>query len=176
MEREIINRINSGDIQAFKMLFDTYASPLYRFLKQFSTDSDLVEDWVQNAFIKAFRNIDRFEFKSNFSTWLFRIGINEMKSDYRKSKKYNSIPIEETLYEDPGTENRAFEWDMNMKWLLEELDDVKKSIFILFEVEGYSHSEIANILDISENNSRTTLSRTKQYLKHRWNSEMIKND
>lgn len=176
MEKDIIQRINAGDLQAFKMLFDKYASPLYRFLKQFGGDPDIVEDWVQSAFIKAFRNIDRFEYKSKFSTWLFRIGINEMKSDLRREKRYNNTSIDETEFEEPGGFDDTFEWDMDMKWLLKELDDTKRSIFILYEVEGYPHSEVAEMLDISENNSRTTLSRTKQYLKERWKSEMIKNE
>ncbi len=136
----------------------------------------MVEDWVQSAFIKAFKNIDRFEFKSKFSTWLFRIGINEMKSDLRRKKRYNTASIDEVEFSEPGGFDESPEWDMNMKWLLEELDDVKKTIFLLYEVEGYPHAEIAEMLDIGENNSRTTLSRTKQYLKKRWQSEMAKNE
>jgi RNA polymerase sigma-70 factor (ECF subfamily) len=176
LERVIIERIKSGDINAFKALFDNHVSSLFKFLKQFSDNHDMVEDWVQSAFIKAYGNINRFEYKSKFSTWLFSIGINEMKNDYRKINKFNPVSIDEGNIDAAGFDDDSFEWDMNMKWLFEELDEFKKAVFILFEVEGYTHAEIAGMLNITTNNSRTTLSRTKQYLKQRWQSEMINND
>ncbi len=61
-----------------------------------------------------------------------------------------------------------FEWQLVMKNWLFELDEIKRSVFILFEVEGYSHSEIASMLNISEVNSRAILTRTKNFLREKW--------
>jgi RNA polymerase sigma-70 factor (ECF subfamily) len=176
LENILIEKVKNGNTGAFKKLYDNNVKPLYRFLMQFDNDKDIVEDWVQLTFIKAYKNISQFEYKSKFSTWLFRIGINEMKTDYRNPKKQKTISIDNFDCESSLIKEENFEWHIDMKWLLEELDENKKAIFILFEVEGYSHAEIAEILDISEAASRTSLSRTKQYLKKRWQKEMHIND
>lgn len=64
-----------------------------------------------------------------------------------------------------------FEWDATMKTFLHRLDETKRMVFVLYEVEGYSHYEIASLLGFGESTSRTILSRTKQWLKKQWESE-----
>jgi RNA polymerase sigma factor (sigma-70 family) len=76
--------------------------------------------------------------------------------------------LEDEEFESPVLVEEEFEWKQDMKWLLAELDEFKRSVFILFEVEGYSHSEIADMMNISESLSRTTLCRTKNQLKEKW--------
>ncbi|MHA2290366.1 MAG: RNA polymerase sigma factor, partial [Promethearchaeota archaeon] len=114
--------------------------------------------------------IDQFKGVSKFSTWLFAIGINEMKTDLRRQKK-DYVPVDEIINESILNVEFNFEWHHDMKWLLSELSENKKVVFILHEVEGYKHSEIADILDISDVASRTILSRTKQQLKEKWLNE-----
>lgn len=170
-ESLIIRKIREGDKNAFRILFDANVNYLFRFLCQFSKDKDLVEDWVQTAFIKAYQNIDRFEGNSKFSTWLFKIGINEMKSGMRKINARTFEEVEDNILGVAENEVKDFELSHDMKWLLAELDENKKAVFILYEVEGYSHSEIAEILDVSESASRTILCRTKNYLQERWKKQ-----
>lgn len=174
MEEAIIEKVKKGDTKSFKKLYDDNVQSLYRFLFQFSNNRYAVEDWVQATFIKAYQNIDRFEYKSKFSTWLFSIGLNEMRSYFRNKSNHKTVSFDDICMDEPFLEEEAFEWQEDMKWLLSELDENKKAVFILFEVEGFSHSEVSQILNISEASSRTTLSRTKQYLKERWREEMKK--
>lgn len=141
---------------------------IYRFLYQFSKDPDQVMEWTQRAFIKAFENINYFEGNSKFSTWLIKIGLNEMRTDMARIKDKMTVYIDEEEHDKAVSVEEEFEWKQDMKWLLSDLDEFKKSIFILYEVEGYSHSEIADILNISESQSRTTLHRVKAYLKEKW--------
>lgn len=157
-----------GNQRAFKKLFDENVNIIYRFLYQFSKNPDQVEDWTQRAFIKAFENINRFEGNSKFSTWLIKIGINEMKTDFARVKDKKTVFLEDEQFDSAVTVEEEFEWKQDMKWLLSELDEFKRSVFILFEVEGYSHSEIADIMNISESLSRTTLCRVKNQLKEKW--------
>jgi RNA polymerase sigma-70 factor, ECF subfamily len=161
----LVERAQKGNQKAFRQLFELNAGNLYRFLRKFSKNTDQVEDWVQRAFIQAFKNIHSFNCASKFSTWLFRIGINEMKTDLRVKNLELEIIDEENLN---GNEQNDFEWDDKMQWLLKELDEFQKSVFILYEVEGYSHIEISGMLDISENSCRTILHRTKKILKEKW--------
>lgn len=157
-----------GNQRAFKKLFEENVNIIYRFLCQFSKNPDQVEEWTQRAFIKAFENIGRFEGNSKFSTWLIKIGINEMKTDFARVKDKKTVFLEDEEFDSPVMVEEEFEWKQDMKWLLAELDEFKRSVFILFEVEGYSHAEIADIMNISESLSRTTLCRVKNQLKEKW--------
>ena len=157
-----------GNQRAFKKLFDENVNIIYRFLYQFSKNPDQVDEWTQRAFIKAFENIDRFEGNSKFSTWLIKIGLNEMRTDFARIKDKKTVFLEDEKFDSAVSVEEEFEWRQDMKWLLSDLDEFKKAVFVLYEVEGYSHSEIADLLDISESLSRTTLHRAKSQLKEKW--------
>lgn len=164
----LINKVKRGDHSAFKKLYDLNVGPLYRFLRQYAQDSAQIEDWVQRAFIKSYKNIGAFSRTSRFSTWLFAIAVNEMRTDFRKPNIIMFNPIELEKYHALEEHNTDFEWNDIMRSWLSELDEAKRTVFVLFEVEGYSHSEIASILNINENASRTLLHRAKQLLKTKW--------
>ncbi len=166
-DHQLVQRVKNGDQKAFKILFEQNIVPLYRFMKQFSPDKDQVDEWVQRAFIKSYENIEKFDGISLYRTWLFKIALNEMRTDYRKINRmmYDLESAEDYFTE---IEDRDFEWQLVMKNWLFELDEIKRSVFILFEVEGYSHSEIASMLKISEINSRAILARTKNFLREKW--------
>jgi len=171
-ETELIEKVKSGDGHAFGKLYDAHVWQLYRFLKQFSQDSDQVEEWVQRAFIKAFKNIDAFEGRSKFSSWLIKLGINEMRMDRRQVLVFS---LNEMGQADEATTDTAneFEWNETMRSLIAKLSDEKKTVFLLHAVEGYSHSEIASTLGITESSSRSILTRTKKILQHEWNKEKL---
>lgn len=166
-----IEQSKNGDQRAFRMLYDANVDRLYRFMKQFSKNNAEVEDWVQRAFIKAFHGLPQFRGSSKFSSWLFRIALNEMQSDRRRMNLVSAVDSFDETTKDPTNEHETFEWESTMKIFLDSLDDTKRMVFILYEVEGYSHFEIASMLGVGESTSRTILSRTKQLLKHQWDSE-----
>jgi RNA polymerase sigma-70 factor (ECF subfamily) len=167
-EINLIKRIKSGDHNAFKELYKNNVSPLFMFMKQFSVDSSKVEDWVQRAFIKAYENIGQFDGISLFKTWLFKIAINEMKMDFRKANANKNISLDEVEIQ-AELEDSNLQWELVMKDWLMELSEAKRMVFILYEVEGYSHAEISEILNIKESASRTILTRTKVWLRNKWN-------
>jgi RNA polymerase sigma-70 factor (ECF subfamily) len=169
-----ITKAREGDREAFRALYDLHVAPLYRFLRQFTSDTAEVEEWVQRTFVKAFEHLGSFDGRARFSTWLFTLGLNEMRMDRRRAQRapIGSLADEEA----PGSsiEPEEFEWDETMRVWMQDLDETKRAVFVLYEVEGYSHAEIAEMLGIGESSSRTILSRTKQYLKDRWRTEGIK--
>jgi RNA polymerase sigma factor (sigma-70 family) len=168
----IIHRAQKGDQKAFKMLYDSNVVSLFRFMKQFSKDSVEVEEWVQRSFIKAYEHLPTFRGDAKFSSWLFRLGLNEMKMDRRRSAilQIDNSEIEEVPSEEQDAEQ--FAWDAMMKTLLGELDEHKRMVFLLYEVEGYSHAEIAEMLSVGESASRTILTRAKRELKELWKKEV----
>jgi len=167
-EINLVKRIKNGDHNAFKELYKRNLSPLFMFMKQFSIDNSKVEDWVQRAFIKAYENINQFDGISLFKTWLFKIGINEMKMDFRKANANKNISLDEVEIQ-AELEDSNLQWELVMKDWLMELSEAKRMVFILYEVEGYSHAEISEILNIKESASRTILTRTKVWLRNKWN-------
>ena len=167
-EINLVKRIKNGDRNAFKELYKINVSPLFMFMKQFSIDNSKVEDWVQRAFIKAYENINQFDGISLFKTWLFKIAINEMKMDFRKANSIKNISVDEVEIASE-MEDSDLQWELVMKEWLMELSETKRMVFILYEVEGYSHAEISEILNIKESASRTILTRTKVWLRNKWN-------
>jgi RNA polymerase sigma-70 factor (ECF subfamily) len=164
-------KAKEGNQRAFQLLYDAHVEPLYRFMRQYSKDSFQVEDWVQRAFIKAYKNIESYNATARFSTWLYTIALNEMRTDFRRPNLFlldSSAQTENINYQN---EDESFIWDDIMKRWLEELDESKRTVFLLYVVEGYSHAEIASMLNIGENASRTLLHRAKYFLKSRWEAE-----
>jgi RNA polymerase sigma factor (sigma-70 family) len=176
MEQEslLITNAKEGDQKAYRALYDLHVGPLFRFLKQFTSESAEVEEWVQRAFVKAFEHLGSFDGRSRFSTWLFTLGINEMRMDRRRARRTPVGPIADEEVSMPDAEPDEFEWEEMMGVWMKDLDETKRAVFALYEVEGYSHAEIAGMLGIGESTSRTILSRTKRYLKDRWKSEGMK--
>lgn len=162
----LIDRAAQGEERAFRELYDRHVEPLYRFLRQYSDNAAQVEEWVQRAFIKAFQGIGAFQRTSKFSTWLFTIGLNEMRTDLRRTSivAFDSRELEAwDGREEPGD----FLREEAVRSSVRELDEAKRSVFLLYEVEGYSHAEIAGMLGIGEGTSRALLSRAKQLLRQK---------
>jgi len=170
-EPSLIERTRAGDHEAFRVLYETHVDSLYRFLRQFSKDPHRVEEWVQRTFIKAFERLGSFHGRSKFSSWIFSIGLNEMRSDVRRAAILQFEPVEtgaDIPLDDTADE---FQWNDLMKGWLAQLDEVKRAVFLLHEVEGYNHGEISGLLNIQESTSRTILTRTRQWLRDQWKRE-----
>jgi RNA polymerase sigma-70 factor (ECF subfamily) len=167
-----ITEAKEGSQRAFRQLYNANVSALFRFLKQFGSDTDHAEELVQRAFIKAFEHLDSFDGRSRFSSWLFRLALNEMRMDWRRRQIVAFVPVD-SEHEDQSPAAEPFEWKQLMKTWMDELDETKRAVFILYEVEGYSHAEIGSMLGIAESSSRTLLTRAKRFLQERWHKEAI---
>lgn len=161
----------SGDQRAFRSLYDSHVDAIFRFLQRFSMDRSEAQDWVQRAFIRAFERLGQFDGRSSFATWLFRIGINEMHTDRRRMKIVELASEAPTTTDPVAQPADEFLWEHTMHDWLHTLDTTKQSVFMLHEVEGFSHAEIAEILDISESHSRTLLTRVRSHLRGQWEKE-----
>jgi len=169
-----IAKAKEGDHKAFRALYDLHLAPLYRFLRQFTSETGEVEEWVQRAFVKAFEHLGSYDARARFSTWLFTLGLNEMRMDLRRAQRAPTGSLADEEVPASAIEPEEFEWEETMRAWMQDLDETKRAVFVLYEVEGYSHAEIAEMLGIGESTSRTILSRTKRYLKDRWRNEGIK--
>ena len=126
------------------------------------------EDAVQETFLKIHRSASTFTGEASFSTWAYRILINTCYDILRKRRRRGD---ESSLDEDPVERTAPTVDDakrMMLRRLLESLPEQRRSVFTLFEIEGLSHAEIAEVLGISEANSKWILFSTKKQLQEQW--------
>ena len=138
---------------------------------RFVKDEDDAEDVLQESFIKAFQRIDQFRGDVTFGAWLKRIVVNG-SIDFLKSKQQRTVELNEGYMHVAEDEDWSFDLGISIeevKNAIEELPDKYRFVVQLFLVEGYDHSEISEILKISETASRTRLLRGKSMLR-----EMLK--
>jgi len=157
-----------GDQEAYRRLYERHVDALFPFMMQFSDDRETVRDWVQQAFIRAFSKLDQFQSRSSFKTWLFQIAINEMRQSLR-SQHHQADKA--SIDDHPHIEDKQLDlsdW-ISLRDRIRELPERQRLVLLMHDVEGFSHSEIANTLGINESSSRAILSRTKHVLRERIN-------
>lgn len=170
----LIERVRAGDRAAFAALFEKYREKIYRVVYGYLHDKEDALDITQEAFIKAFRNLDSFEGKSGFYTWLTQIAINLAIDARRKRARKKVVALED--YMDPseklgGTalppspEQRLAERELRERYFeaLEQISEKHRTVFLLHTVEGMAYKEIADALGISIG---TVMSRLHYARKH----------
>lgn len=185
-DNEIISRILQGEKDLYALLVKKYNQRLYRVGMSIINDDAEVEDVMQVAYIKAYENIKKFEFRSNFSTWITRILINESLLRLRKRKQsFNSIDTMNTdeSYQIGSKDEKtplAKMLDTELKIVLENsirsLPEKYRTVFIMREIEDMNIAETKECLGISEVNVKVRLNRAKAILKNSLSSYLKHED
>ena len=159
-----------GSLSAFEQLYHTHGSKMKSIAFNLLGNTNDAEDAVQEAFLKVHRSMQSFQGGSAFSTWAFRILINTCYDELRKRKRTpQPLDLPETEEDEPKPEPAAPAQDHPMRLVLEQsikkLKPHYRTVFLLFEVEGFAHREIAEMLEISVASSKNTLFQAKQELR-----------
>jgi len=167
-DRRLAAACAAGDTGVFEELYRRFGDRMKSMAwQQLGSRSD-AEDAVQETFLKIHRAASGFTGEAAFSTWLYRILINTCYDALRRRRRRP----EESPIEDQSRERSAATVDeakkMTLRKLLAELPEQRRAVFMLFEVEGLSHAEIAGILGITEGNSKWILFSTKKQLQEQW--------
>ncbi len=160
-----------GNIAAFELLYKRYHRRTYSLCLRMMSNPTEAEDLTQEVFIQLFRKIGSFRGDSAFSTWLHRMTVNQVLMHFRRrsvknEKTSNDGEIPEQIV--PGTENQTRMPVLDRIALtraVEELPPGYKSVFILHDVEGYEHEEVARILGISVGTSKSQLHKARLKLR-----------
>ncbi len=164
---DLVERCKANDRQAQLKLYKQYCDGMFCVAMRFLRNPDDAEDVLQEAFIKAFQKIDQFKGEVTFGAWLKRIVINK-SLDFIKARKDHFVELKEsTLHiveDDDWSVADSVSLDA-VKSAMEQLPERYKYVVQLYLVEGYDHSEIAQILDLTETTCRTRLLRGKGHLK-----------
>lgn len=163
----LIHSVLAGDIAAYRTLYERHAPRVYTFLYWNTKTVLRAEELTQDVFVKAWEKLHKFGFRSSFSTWLFGIAINILKTDIRKRSREAhrgaSLDCGETSF--PDTKSRRDEEVFDLRRAIGTLPDRARQVLILYEFDNYTHNEIAALLHISPGTSKAHLSRAKNLLR-----------
>lgn len=167
IHREIIELSRDGNARAQQQLYRLYAGAMYNVCYRMMNNREEAEDMLQESFADAFLHLSTFRFESAFGAWLKRLTVNRCINTLKK-KKTDLVPAEELpdLPHDTGNgeEVEGITVDQ-VRLALEQLPEGYRVVFSLYLLEGYDHSEIAQILGISEATSKSQYSRARQRMK-----------
>ena len=174
-EAEAIEKAKQGDAQAFQSLYDRHKRRVYSLCLRMTANTAEAEDLTQEAFLQLYRKIATFRGESAFSTWLHRLSVNVVLMHLRR-KSLPVVSLEESVQpgeddtpkKDFGAEDVALAGSIDRLQLeraIEALPPGYRSIFVLHDVEGYEHNEIAGMLECSIGNSKSQLHKARMKLR-----------
>jgi RNA polymerase sigma-70 factor, ECF subfamily len=167
---ELVRRAQEGDPDAFASLFSAHKTKIYSLCLRMTCNTAEAEDLTQDAFLQAFRKLATFRGDSALSTWLYRVAVNTVLMHMRK-KGLRVMSLDQPLEEPDGSVKREQgKLDDRLSGsvdrialtrAMKELPAGYRTIFVLHEVKGYEHHEIAHLLHCSVGNSKSQLHKAK---------------
>jgi RNA polymerase sigma factor (sigma-70 family) len=163
-EKALIDGCLAGDNLSQRQLFDQYAGKLMTICLRYSIDQMEAEDLLMESFVKIYRFMYQYKFEGSFEGWMRRIVVNTALKKIKKRKiQFEEIkPEKVTEIADPGAYNHLGEKEILS--LVRQLPEGYKLVFNLFVIEGYSHEEIAELLNIQPGTSRSQLVKARKML------------
>lgn len=182
-EQELIARVKSGDIAAFRTLFEAYHVPVYGFVLRFLGSAHDAEDVTQEVFVKAYRRIKSLRDARYFSSWLFRIAKNQALNymERQRNKQVDSLEadrerVEHSLNDEPAASPQdnveMAELEGLLQSALNDLPETLRSAFVLGVIEGHSYKEVAEILKCSVGNVKARVFRARSLLTSKLKPEL----
>src|SRR5256885_1690322 len=188
-ELALVQAAKQGDVSAFEQLVKRYDRNIFRLAQHITQTREEAEDVVQDAFIRAYQNLDQFQGNSKFYTWLVRIAVNESLMKLRRRKTSKTVSMDEDVETEEGSMPREFaDWSPNpeQQYGQSELSDILRktiqglptsfrTVFVLRDVEGLSTEETAEMLHLSVPAVKSRLLRARLQLRERLNRYFKKN-
>ncbi|MDT0642128.1 RNA polymerase sigma factor [Zunongwangia sp. F363] len=164
--KKLIKNCKKQDIKAQEALYRIYADKLFGLCLKYSSNYHEAEDNLQDGFLTIFEKISQYKNKGSFEGWMKRVVINTALQKHRKTKFLQII--NENQIEEPEAEVDDERLDQNfLLQTVQELPDRYRQVFNLYALDGYSHKEIAEMLEISVGTSKSNLARARNILKEK---------
>ncbi len=165
---DVIRDSINGSRRAQRILYNTLAGKMFGLCLRYAHDETEARDILQDGFVKVFKNLEQFRFQGSFEGWVRKIMVNTALEHFRK-ESYQTASIEDVDFQDPGVGEKVLS-GLSEKELLQMIRDLSpqyRVVFNLYAIEGYSHKEISQMLNISEGTSKSNLSRARNILKEK---------
>ncbi|MGI8498341.1 MAG: RNA polymerase sigma factor [Gemmatimonadaceae bacterium] len=166
-DRQLVDRIRSGDSIAERELYEAHVDRIYRLAFRMAGDDTLAQDFTQETFIRAFDKLDAFRGDSAFSTWLHSIAVSVTLNGLRKVKRFRQRETSIEAADSVTVSTRRSEPDLKMRLAaaIDALPPGYRTVFVMHDVEGYTHEEIGAALGVQEGTSKAQLSRARAKLR-----------
>lgn len=181
---EIIRACQAGDESAFATLVERYSGRAYWVAHGLLADQEEARDVVQEAFLRVYRALDRFDFDQSFYTWLYRIVVNLAIDRLRKLSRARSVSLDDvgepasgtSAEVAPGRRMEASETGVEVRAVLARLPDKYRTVMVLRELNGLSCKEIAGIVRSSHATVRWRLHVARKYFKDEWERRELRRE
>ncbi|MGA8154015.1 MAG: sigma-70 family RNA polymerase sigma factor [Terriglobales bacterium] len=176
LDPELIERAQHGDADAFAVLFQAHKTRVYSLCLRMTNNIAEAEDLTQDAFLQVFRKLSSFRGDSALSTWIYRIAVNTVLMRFRK-RTLSQLSLDEPWSKNADANPMPREYGTRdchlagcidriaLTQAIRELPEGYRTVFLLHEVEGYEHSEIAEFLGCSTGNSKSQLHKAKMRIR-----------
>lgn len=170
--QHLVEACKAGNRKAYNELYNSFSKAMYNICVRMMNDAEEAKDMLQEGFVEAFRRLDSFRGESTFGAWLKRIMVNRCINELDKRR---IVWVSDEMPEMPGIADEKDGPDEEelrlsverVKRAMELLPEGARVIFSLYLIEGYDHTEIAEILKISESTSKTQFMRARQLVKEK---------
>ncbi len=177
---ELVESFLGGDTQSFEEILNRYSAKIYNLALRFTKNPEDAEEVLQDVFSTVFRKVNKFEGKSQFSSWIYRVAVNSSFMKLRKRKRSRTVfiddlnpAIKETWICEDSELNSAVEvtFRNQLRDLIEKnvktLPDEYKGVFILRDIDGFTNSEVGKLLGLTTPAVKSRLHRARSLLKRR---------
>jgi len=162
-----VRRAQEGDVHAFEALYREHVGRIYGLCLRISGNPALAEDLTQEAFIRAWTRLETFQVGTRFAAWLSKVAVNVALGDRRargrRSKR--EAPVDDPDQWDPPARQSTPSEGMDLERAIAALPDGARKIFVLYDIEGFQHQEIADMLGLSSGTSKAQLHRARRLLR-----------
>lgn len=166
-ERLIVQRARRGDSSAFEQLYRNHVNRVYALCMRMTGNPAEAEELTQAAFIRAWEKLWTFRGSSAFGTWLHRLTVNVVLTERRSQTRRRSRVVsmdEPERFERPGPLSGA-DARMDLETALAQLPEGARTVFVLHDIEGYKHQEIAKLMGVTDGASKAQLHRARKLLR-----------
>ena len=168
-EQELVERCRSKDQPAIQRtaqrhLFEQYKRAMFSTTYRILNDYDNANDALQDAFVEVFRSLDQFAFRSTLGAWIKTIVVRQAVRKQHLEERF--LTLDETIHDQPAPFRDTLTGE-ELDAVIRTLPDGARTVFLLIEVEGYAHKEVAEMLGISEGTSKSQVSYAKKLLRQR---------
>lgn len=169
--QDLVDRAKNGHVPSFEALYRAHSPRVYALCLRMAGDPVQAEEWAQEAWIRAWERLPGFRGESAFTTWLHRLTVNlvldRRRGDQRWAKRFESVG-EYAPFEGSASTNEAHPGvRMDLEQAVASLPEGARTVFLLYDVEGYRHQEIADRLGVAEGTVKAQLHRARKMLRER---------
>ncbi len=165
-ERDLISRVRAGDAGAERALYDAHVDRVYRLAYRLAGDDDQARDFTQETFIRVFGRLETFRGDSALSTWIYAIAHSVILNGLRKTKRFRrETDLEHGTHVAHGERPAEPDLKIRLHAAIAALPERYRVPFVMHEVEGFTHEEIAAVQGIEVGTSKAQVSRAKAKLR-----------